>query len=105
MDLKEKDAGEYSCEMIEKVDGIEKTREYITVTIFMRQSEEEEEEEENEDSDYIEILDLKSTGTLRYQDPSVVNGSSSNYKIKCSSKNMSAQVVCVLYVFLYSYVS
>ena len=99
------DAGEYSCEMIEKVDGIEKTRECITVTVFQRQSEEKEGTEEKEDSDYIGILDLASTDTMKYQDPTVVNGSCSNYQIKCGSKNMLAQVVCMLsYVLLYIYI-
>ena len=79
--------------MIEKVDGIEKTREYITVTVFPRQSEE---EEEIEDEDYIGILDLASTDTMKYLDPTVVNSSCSNYQIKCSVKNMTAQfyVIC-----------
>ena len=59
------DAGEYSCEMIAKNYDIEKTREFVTVSVFLRDSEEYIEGEVN-DEEEINFIGPEDVGNSEY---------------------------------------
>ena len=66
------DAGEYSCEMTEKDDDIEKSREFVTVSVFDRESEEYIEKEEN-GVEVIKFIGLEDINNSEYVSVSAQN--------------------------------
>ena len=90
------DAGEYSCEMTEKEENSDKTREYVTVSVFERESVEEVVlDEEEESADYIHHfigpVDVKNSEYTKYEHkklipPISMTSSYSNSHVVCASK-------------------
>ena len=99
------DAGAYSCEMTEKADN-EKTREFVAVSVFERESEEfvQVKEKESEEIDFIGPVDVTNSKNVRSDKkskPKIILHSSvsSSYmdtQVGCERKYLLTLVTCVL---------